>query len=66
MSKRALLFLLSFTITYLCKMVFSSMLTIKIKLRNKVNVDPTLRLKLSNTEPNISTLISTMHIHPYH
>lgn len=58
--KRALLFLFLFTTTYLCETGFSVMLTIKSELRN----DPSMRLKLSITGPNISTLITTMQIHP--
>lgn len=55
-----------FTTTYLCEMDFFAMLTITSELRNIVSVDSNLKLKLSNTEPDVSTLIATMPIHPFH
>lgn len=64
--KRLLLFLLPFTTSYLCETGFSAILIIKIKLSNKVNVDPNLRFKLSNTGPDTSMLIAIMHIHPFY
>ncbi|XP_060845984.1 zinc finger BED domain-containing protein 5-like [Rhopalosiphum padi] len=66
LSKIALLFLLPFTTTYLCETGFSSMIEVKNKFRNKLNLEPNLRLKLSNTEPDISSLISNLQIHGSH
>jgi len=66
LSKKALLFLLPFTTTYLCETGFSSMIEVKNKFRNKLNLEPNLRLKLSNTEPDISSLISNLQIHGSH
>ncbi|XP_072389339.1 zinc finger BED domain-containing protein 5-like [Diabrotica undecimpunctata] len=45
LSKKALLFLIPFTTTYLCESGFSAMLIIKNKYRNKLNIDTNLRLK---------------------
>lgn len=66
LSKKTLLFLLPFTTTYLCKTGFSSMIEVKNKFRNKMNLEPNLRFKLSNTEPDISLLISNLQIHGSH
>lgn len=52
LSRKALLFLIPYTTTYLCAIDFSSMLVLKNKFRNKLNLDPNLRLILK-TEPDI-------------
>lgn len=64
-SKKALLFLIPFTTTYLCETEFSAMFQVKNKYRNRSNVDPNLRLKLTTIEPNIS-LIVTKQTHQSH
>ncbi|XP_072395319.1 zinc finger BED domain-containing protein 5-like [Diabrotica undecimpunctata] len=66
LSRKALLFLIPFTTTYLCESGFSAMLIIKNKYRNKLNIDTNLRLKLSTTEPDISSLVSNMQHHFSH
>ncbi|XP_072391924.1 zinc finger BED domain-containing protein 5-like [Diabrotica undecimpunctata] len=63
LSRKALLFLIPFTTTYLCESGFSVMLIIKNNYRNKLNIDTNLRLKLSTTEPDISSLVSNMQHH---
>lgn len=54
----AMKLLLPFTSTYLCEAGFSSMVGIKTKYRNKLNLEPNMRLKLSKIEPNIDILLS--------
>lgn len=66
LSTKALKFLLPFTSTYLCESGFSAMLAIKNKYRSKLNLEPSLRLKLSKIEPDIKMLISEMQIQPSH
>ncbi|KAL4135395.1 hypothetical protein QTP88_007009 [Uroleucon formosanum] len=62
LSKKTLLIVLPFTTTYLCKTGFSSMIKVKNKFLYKLNHEPNLRLKLSNTEPDISSPISNLRI----
>lgn len=66
LSKKALLFLIPFSTTYLCETGFSAMLEVKNKYRNRLNVDPNLRMKLTTIEPNIPSLIATMQTHHSH
>jgi len=42
------------------------MIEVKNKSRNKLNLEPNLRIKLNNTEPDISSLISNLQIHGSH
>jgi len=66
LSKKTLLFLMPFTTTNLCEISFSSMIVVKHKFQNKLNLELNLRLKLSTTEPDISSLISNLKIHRSH
>lgn len=66
LSKKALLFLIPFSTTYLCESGFSAMLEVKNKYRNRLNVDPNLRMKLTTIKPNISSLVATMQTHHFH
>ena len=50
--------ILPFPSTYLCESGFSSLLTIKTKNRNRLDVGPDLRCCLSKTEPRISLLVT--------
>lgn len=66
LSKKALLFLLPFTTTYLCETGFSAMLQVKNKFRSRLNLDPNLRMKLSNIDPDIDSLVAAIQNHPSH
>lgn len=66
LAKQALLFLIPFSTTYLCECGFSSMVILKNKYRNKLNIDPNMRLKLSSREPDVASLVSNMQLHPSH
>lgn len=56
-AKIALRHLMGFSTTYLCERAFSTLLFLKNKYRNKLNVDSDLRLKLSSFNPDIDSLV---------
>ena len=58
--------LLLFSSTYLCEKVFSILLNIKSKSRNKFEAERDMRCALSKSLPNISDLISKNQIHKSH
>ena len=64
--KKALPILLSFASDYLCESGFSSLAYVKNKYRNKLDVEASLRLKLSSTTQRIAKLCSAMQSHPSH
>lgn len=66
LAKHALKYLIPFSTTYLCENGFSAMLYIKNVYRNKLNVEPDLRLYLSNTEPDINKLCGNTQAQPSH
>ena len=55
-SQKKLKFLMVFTTTYLCECGFSSLIYLKNKCRNELNVEPDLRLKLTQMKPDIKKL----------
>jgi zinc finger BED domain-containing protein 5/7/8/9 len=65
-SDKALKFLMPFVSSYLCEVGFSAMLSIKNKYRTRLNLEPSLRLKLTKIEPNITYLIGNKQHHPSH
>lgn len=66
LSNRAVRFLMPFPTTYLCETGFSALVALKTKYRNKLNVEPDLRLRLSSLKPDIKHLVSDMQHHPSH
>lgn len=56
-SKIALRQLMGFSTTYLCERAFSTLVYLKNKYRNRLNVESDLRLKLSSLVPDIDTLV---------
>lgn len=58
--------LLPFASTYLCESGFSTLLHIKTKARNRLNVEDDMRLALTNTEPRIMKLVAQMQIQSAH
>ena len=65
-SEIAIKALLPFPSTYLCETGFSSLLTIKTKNRNRLDVQHDLRCCLSKTEPRISQLVEKKQLQPSH
>jgi hypothetical protein len=67
LSDRAVKFLMPFYTSYLCEEGFSSLCYIKNKFRSKIaDVEPCLRLKLSNVKPVIKKLSSKKQNHISH
>ncbi|KAJ4932617.1 hypothetical protein JOQ06_011035 [Pogonophryne albipinna] len=66
LSDKALMFLMSFPTTYLCESGFSSLVSLKTKYRNRLNIEPDLRLKLSSLEPDIQMLTYAKQHHASH
>ena len=58
LAKRALEQLVPFATTYLCERAFSSMVAIKSKYRNKLDIKSDMRVALSSTSPRFDELIS--------
>ncbi|XP_042240162.1 SCAN domain-containing protein 3-like [Homarus americanus] len=65
-SEIALRVLLSFSTTYLCESGFSTLLHIKSKSRNRLDVDPNMRCALSVTLPRNSHLTERKQCQPSH
>ena len=53
-SNKALHFLIPFSTSYLCETGFSA--TLKNKYRSKLELEPDLRLKLTNIKPDIASM----------
>nr|ABF20543.1 transposase [Aedes aegypti] len=66
--EEAVKFLLPFTTSYLCEAGFSEMVAIKTKYRNKLRLSPSLRLKLTGIEIDVSQVIDNnrKQSHPSH
>jgi hypothetical protein len=60
LSEKALNYLIPFTTTYLCESGFSTLLSIKTKYRNRMDVSHFLRVSLTITEPMIEEIINSM------
>ena len=63
LSNKALMFLMPFATTYLCENGFSALVALKTKYRNKLDVEPDLRLKLTSIQPDIKALTAAMQQH---
>ena len=57
LTKRAFEVVIPFATTYLCKAEFSSLLTIKTKLRSRLVPKDDMRVALSTTAPRISEIV---------
>ncbi|XP_062294532.1 zinc finger BED domain-containing protein 5-like [Scomber scombrus] len=66
LADKAVRYLMPFPTTYLCESGFSALVAVKTKYRNKLNVEPDLRLRLSSIEPDIKYLVGTMQHQPSH
>ena len=56
----------SFVSTYLCERGFSTLVQIKTKARNKLDVQDHMRLAVSRTQPRIKKLYAELQTHPFH
>ena len=65
-SKNCLMKLLPFTTTWLCESAFSSLLNIKSKPRNRLDVAADIRCALSSTAPRIKSLVDKLQQQPSH
>ena len=65
-SKVALKKLLAFSSTWLCESVFSMLVCMKSKQRNRLDVEHDILCALSTTEPRISKLVAKAQEHPSH
>jgi hypothetical protein len=57
LAESALQVLRPFSTTYNCEVGFSTLVGLKTKQRNKINVTPCMRLKLSSVEPDIESVM---------
>lgn len=63
----ALKVLMPFPTTYNCEAGFSTLVGLKTKQRNRIDVEPDMRLKLSSLEPDITLLMSQLKkVHSSH
>ena len=58
--------LLPFSSTYLCESGFSTMLNIKSKNRNRLDLEVDMICSLSMTRPRIRNLVTLKQLHPSH
>ena len=65
-SKTALKKLLPFSSTWLCESAFSTLMNVKSKQRNRVEVEQDVRCALSSTEPRIKNFVAKVQSHPSH
>lgn len=65
-SMLALRVLLPFASTYLCEAGFSTLVHIKTKNRNRLDIEDDMRLALTNTQPRIPRLAAQMQPQPSH
>jgi len=56
---RAMQFLIPFATTYLCESGFSTMVTIKTKSRNRLDIKDDMRVALSNTVPDFKAILQS-------
>ncbi|XP_026475576.1 zinc finger BED domain-containing protein 5-like [Ctenocephalides felis] len=63
---RALKILIPFATTYRYETGFSTLLTLKTKARNRMNIEHDMRCSLSETEPNIVKLVNAKQFQPSH
>ena len=65
-SCQAVTFVMPFATTYLCEKRFSAMTAMKTKYRALLDIESDLRLKLTNFEPDITSLVNNKQPQPSH
>lgn len=63
-SERAIKVLIPFSTSYLCEKAFSTLVYTKNKYRNKLDVEPDLRIQLCSFDPNINNLVAKKQQQP--
>ncbi|XP_050058613.1 protein FAM200A-like [Aphis gossypii] len=66
LSEKALKILIPISKTYRCESGFSTMVTMKTKARNRLNLEHDLRCALAETEPNIKQILRKKQYQPSH
>ena len=66
LAKMTLKVLILFATTYECEAAFSTLLHIKTKYRNRLDVTKDMRVALCKTSPKIDELIAAKQVHPSH
>ena len=62
-AKLALKIIIPFATTYECERSFSTLLSIKSKCRNRLDIQHDMRVALSKTSPDIQKLVETKQPH---
>lgn len=65
-SRKAIQHLMPFASTYLCESTFSALVLMKNKYRNRLDVEPDLRLRMCSIVPNLGKLTATKQPQPSH
>ena len=66
LAKEALRVVLPFVTSYLCEAGFSALVSMKTKLRARLDVAADMRLTLSKTQPRITKLVEEVQEEPSH
>ena len=66
LAKRAMSALILFATTYLCESGYSALVSIKTKIRNRLDVKDDMRVTLSKTTPQFHILIYSKQQQPSH
>ena len=66
LSRRAIKVLMPYPSSYFCEQSFSTMVVIKTKYRNRLEMEHDMILALSSTSPRIEKLVSEKQAHPSH
>jgi zinc finger BED domain-containing protein 5/7/8/9 len=66
LTEKAIKFLMPFVTTYKCEASFSTLVFLKNKYRNRLEVEPDLKIKLSSFSPNLKFLVNKKQHHISH
>lgn len=66
LAERAIKFLMPFITTYKCKAGFPTLVLLKNKYRNRLEIEPDLRTKLTPYPTNLEFIIKNKQLHASH
>ena len=66
LSERAIWLLMPYPSSYLCEQSFSTMVVMKTKYRNRLEIEKDMIVALSSTEPRIGKLVAEKEAQPSH